>query len=101
MRVHGLQDGDLHYRRCLVWCPGCDDIHAMNIEGEDKPTPCWDWDGSRTKPTFEPSILVQFIDKHCHSYLRAGVWEFLGDSTHSLAGQKVKMVPIPDWLKKH
>lgn len=34
----------------------------------------------------------------CHSFLRAGVWDFLGDSAHDLAGQKVPMVPLPDWL---
>lgn len=33
---------------------------------------------------------------NCHSFLRAGVWEFLSDSAHSLAGQSVPMVPIPE-----
>lgn len=32
---------------------------------------------------------------NCHSFLRAGVWDFLGDSAHHLAGQKVPMVPLP------
>lgn len=31
----------------------------------------------------------------CHSFLRAGRWEFLGDSAHQLAGQTVDMVPLP------
>jgi hypothetical protein len=35
---------------------------------------------------------------NCHSFLRAGVWEFLSDSAHSLAGQNVPMVPLPDFL---
>lgn len=35
---------------------------------------------------------------NCHSFLRAGVWDFLGDSAHKLAGQKVPMVPLPDWM---
>jgi hypothetical protein len=34
----------------------------------------------------------------CHSFLRAGRWEFLSDSAHHLAGQSVDMVPLPDWL---
>lgn len=34
----------------------------------------------------------------CHSYVKAGRWEFLGDCTHDLAGQTVPMVPLPDWL---
>lgn len=32
---------------------------------------------------------------NCHSFLRAGVWEFLGDSAHQLAGQNIPMVPLP------
>jgi hypothetical protein len=35
---------------------------------------------------------------NCHSFLRNGRWEFLGDSQHALAGQTVDMVPLPDWL---
>lgn len=31
----------------------------------------------------------------CHSFLRAGRWEFLDDSAHGLAGQTVDMVPLP------
>lgn len=31
----------------------------------------------------------------CHSFLRAGRWEFLSDSAHHLAGQTVAMVPLP------
>lgn len=33
---------------------------------------------------------------NCHSFLKAGVWDFLTDSGHSLAGQKVPMMPMPD-----
>ena len=32
----------------------------------------------------------------CHSFLRDGVWEFLPDSAHRLAGQHHPMVPLPD-----
>lgn len=32
---------------------------------------------------------------NCHSFLRNGRWEFLGDSAHHLAGQTVDMVPLP------
>jgi hypothetical protein len=37
---------------------------------------------------------------NCHSFLRAGRWEFLSDSAHHLAGQTVDMVPLPDWYAK-
>lgn len=32
---------------------------------------------------------------NCHSFLRAGRWEFLGDSAHALAGQTIDMAPLP------
>jgi hypothetical protein len=59
--------------------------------------PTWTWDGNETAPTFDPSILVQARIR-CHSYLRAGMWEFLSDCEHALAGRTVDMVPLPDWL---
>lgn len=37
-----------------------------------------------TDPTWGP----------CHSFLRAGVWEFLANSAHKLAGQSVPMAPL-------
>lgn len=35
---------------------------------------------------------------NCHSFLRNGQWEFLGDSTHKLAGKNAQMVPLPVWV---
>lgn len=35
---------------------------------------------------------------NCHSFIRNGMWEFLGDCAHKLASQTVPMVPVPDWL---
>lgn len=54
-------------------------------------------------PTFEPSILVtcrwmasdsEMKDDVCHSFVRDGRIQFLGDCTHELAG---KTVDLPDW----
>ena len=78
-----------------LWCPGCDDAHRIN-DG-------WQFDGNIEAPTFSPSILVNYGNnpdghKTCHSFLRAGVWEFLGDSTHAFAGQNIPMVDLPEWL---
>lgn len=86
----------------FMWCPGCDDIHQVWVSGEYR----WEWDGNEDKPTISPSILVQYgkrpganggwVEKICHSYVRDGQWQFLGDSTHALAGQTVGMVSIPE-----
>ena len=72
----------------LVWCPGCDEPHALS--------PLWSFDGNLDTPTFEPSILQLHGDKRCHSFLRGGVWEFLSDSTHALAGLCTPVVQWPD-----
>lgn len=87
-----------------VWCPACDSHHDFHIVGEDGShpgDPCWEWDGNEEKPTFEGSMLAHEIPGYrprCHSYLKAGIWEFLDDCTHEHAGKKMAMVPLPDWL---
>lgn len=87
-------------RAYWFWCPGCNDAHRV-VDGPNG----WTWDGNETAPTFSPSILVTFdvtdrpdLSRRCHSFLRGGVWEFLGDCTHAMAGQRVPMVPLPEWL---
>lgn len=98
--------------RIVLWCPGCDDVHQVWITPGQ-----WTWDGNETAPTISPSILIRGVqwpegghfrrgshtvpagqETRCHSFMRAGRWEFLPDSTHQLAGQTVPAVPLPkDW----
>ena len=96
------------------WCPGCDEVHAVKVtEGG------WTWNGDVDRPTFSPSVLVRcghYIDptppcwctwnaehpddpttfacSQCHSFVKDGQIQFLGDCTHALAGQTV---PLPPW----
>jgi hypothetical protein len=97
-----------------MWCPGCNDAHRVTFGSPD----AWTWDGNEAAPTIAPSILTTGVQwAHdgkfyrpghvtvptggqtvCHSFVRAGQWEFLSDCTHTLAGQTVPMVPLPDWL---
>lgn len=95
----------------LFWCPGCDCAHGPAV-GEG-PGPRWGWNGDVDKPTFTPSILVQYdhyvppfipgqpapenqtkVHDVCHSFVTAGRIQFLSDCTHGLAGQTVD---IPPW----
>lgn len=79
-------------------CPGCEVPHGINVG--DGPGPRWTWNADVEKPTFTPSILVNFTWGHervphvCHSFITDGRIQFLGDCTHALAGQTVD---IPDW----
>jgi hypothetical protein len=109
--------------RVAFWCPGCDDMHAIPVAPEQQPNGAWGWDGDVKRPTFAPSLLVRsghyaeaggsaaeckfcnWSDEEkaewggsgcvrCHTFVRGGMIEFLGDCTHALAGQTV---PIPQW----
>lgn len=77
----------------MFWCPGCNHSHGVNSGG-----PRWEYNGDPVKPTFSPSIKVTYERPGktdiCHSFVRDGMMQFLGDCTHALAGQTV---PIADW----
>lgn len=102
IKLRNREDGGWFF-----WCPGCECAHGISSS--------WDWNGSHTAPTFRPSVLVYshktLIDNdlegealtapenitetpRCHSFVTDGRIEFLGDSTHALAGQTVD---LPAW----
>lgn len=101
-------------------CPGCGNNHGVTLNGERNVCGAsWGWNGSRSRPTFTPSILMRsghyaegranpercwctFNAEHpdnpsgfkcevCHSFVRDGRIEFLTDCTHALAGQTVDL----------
>jgi hypothetical protein len=75
-----------HYAWC-VRCPACEQTHVFDKR--------WTFNGDHARPTFAPSMLVGASSKNiCHSFLTAGVWKYLPDCTHAMAGQQV---PCPDW----
>lgn len=82
--------------RLWFQCPGCEDLHCVSDAWS------WEWPvpDDTDRVTISPSILVEGGSENvrCHSFLRDGRWEFLGDCTHALAGQTVDMVPLPEWF---
>ena len=74
-------------------CPGCDS--PVRIKG-------WALDGNVDRPTFSPSVLTTMPDGNskyvCHSFIRDGKIQFLGDCTHELRGQTVDLPELPDWM---
>lgn len=104
-------DGERHL---MFWCPGCDEAHGPIVERVKPERPLWEWNGDRDRPTLSPSILVTGVRRPteeeyqrlirgeqvprdprvCHSFVRDGQIQFLGDCTHALKGQTVQ---IPDW----
>lgn len=108
--VRHVRDGERQYDALMFCCPGCkgDDgegsgLHILPIRGKGNTEghPSWTWDGNLEAPTVEPSILTKWGLEGsiiCHSYLRNGVFEYLGDCTHKYANQKVALPPLPDWI---
>ncbi len=87
----------------FFWCPGCETVHGVTIEGDYR----WNYNDDPEHPTITPSILVNphltIVDDdllttamtpRCHSYITNGRIEYLPDSTHPLTGQTTD---LPDW----
>jgi hypothetical protein len=109
MKLRRTTDGGYSF-----WCPGCNEPHVLS-KG-------WAFSGTEELPTFNPSVLVTvghytpgwqagmecwcsyakahpdegsfYLCSRCHSFVKAGQIQFLGDCTHAL---KDKTVPLPDW----
>lgn len=81
----------------LFFCPGCKCAHLVPIVPGRPGFGVWSWNGSMDAPTFRPSILNggksvgSNIKNVCHSYVTDGQIQFLGDSTHELAGKTVAL----------
>ena len=83
----------------IFFCPGCSSAHVVNTSAHR-----WDYNNNPVAPTFSPSILVTYNGRDagedgappavCHSFVRDGQIQFLGDCTHTLAGQTVS---LPEW----
>ncbi len=102
-RIEYVDDAGTEHRysHLLLGCPGCGGFHTVyvNTEPGDTGAEPWEWDGNLDAPTVSPSILVNASrpDHRCHSFVRAGCWEYLSDCDHDLAGQTVPLGPLPSW----
>lgn len=82
----------------MFFCPGCQCGHGVWTTHPNGMTGAtWEWNGSMEKPTFSPSILIEGVRAatgvpyRCHSFVRDGKIQFLGDCTHKLANQTVDL----------
>ncbi len=97
MKVKPIGEPHKGARTYAFNCPGCAQydepgsrLHRAHTfrDGPDG----WTYNGDGDRPTVSPSILVTGHDeKRCHSFVREGRIEFLGDCTHALAGQTVDL----------
>lgn len=107
MKITTMSSSEQKY---AFFCPGCNFAHWFRTGGGG-----WTWNGDRNKPTVNPSILawgkrtptddeadrimkgekVDIPDFRCHSFVRDGNIQFLGDCTHALKGQTVELPEFP------
>lgn len=90
------------------WCPGCREMHTVSVSQKNHSGASWSFDGNLQAPTFNPSYnrRVNTPDMKeyqpdagtsiCHSFVRAGRIQFLGDCTHALKGQTVDLPDFPE-----
>lgn len=104
-RAKIIVDDDKRYWGVRITCPGCKSWHTLptdwmpaGYERSPYPSaenrPSWNFNGDLEKPTFEPSILTRAGSNVCHSFVRDGRIQFLGDCTHALAGKTVDLPEI-------
>lgn len=93
----------MHY----YWCPGCDALHGIAIRPDVNSIGAgWEFTGTLKCPTYAPSQLTHWdglengveVRKVCHTFIREGRIEFLGDCTHAMRNQTVALPPLPDWV---
>nr|WP_241264071.1 DUF6527 family protein [Bowmanella dokdonensis] len=90
-----MRGNSIKHETFIVECPGCKTLHQIWTTGPVK----WSFNGDYERPTFSPSLFVNPDGSNptvpkCHSFIRNGIWEFLSDCTHELAGQKVPMIEV-------
>lgn len=110
-KIHHEGEGEHAQDYLWFWCAGCHTHHRVPVTGPRK----WEWNGSETEPTLQPSIKVTLtrtltddeqarimrgepftpVDILCHSFVTEGRIQYLNDSTHQLAGQTVPLEPLP------
>lgn len=87
--VHEIKQPDQF--QYLIFCPGCQEGHGLRV---GQPTgPNWKFNGSMTKPKFEPSLLVcgvkyPEVDPETGDFKRGPDGEYLKGSDNRLLGAK-------------
>lgn len=81
--------------RLFFYCQGCGFDHAIG-KGIHK------FNDNYEKPTFSSSVLVTNPkkDRICHSFIKDGMIQYLGDCTHDLASKTVKLERNPTWVSR-
>ena len=101
------------WNRGYFWCPGCNQLHAVNIDITRPPEQdTWTYNGNENAPTLLESVRVhwgepvdptdlqtELFERVCHSQVTDGKIMFYGDcNSHNLQGQTLPLPPLPSWF---
>lgn len=96
---------DAYDGRWYIFCPGCykwqqqqhpdDSRYWVNGSIHCFSESVHQFNGDIERPTLSPSLLAHNEVGTCHSLVKDGKIQFLGDCTHSLAGQTVDLMDVP------
>lgn len=81
----------------MIMCPGCKSEHVLTTNpkfwNDGDP---WIFNGDKERPTFNPSLLIwkDNPDSRCHSFIKNGQIQFLGDCGHELKNQTIDLPEI-------
>lgn len=115
VRSCSQQNQSQSWNRGYFWCPGCQQLHAVNIDENRPPEqPTWQFDGNIESPTLTPDVRVtlgvpknpedpqtELFNAVCHSQISSGKIKFAKDCTaHSMANKIMPLPPLPDWVKQ-
>jgi hypothetical protein len=95
LKVHHFNDLDFY----SIYCPACKTPHTFNST--------WGFNGDMDKPTVRHSLLVSgYRDEvgpnyRCHSFIRDGFIEYLGDCSHGMKNLKVLLPDIEEWENEY
>ena len=103
MRAKEVHSQDGRLIGYLVECPACTaagfgSAHLFSVKMGDG-SPGWSFNGDFDRPTFSPSMLARTRSNGrapvemfvCHSFVRNGQIEYLGDCTHEMAGKTIDL----------
>lgn len=106
MKFREQLNSDQQHYGWTFHCPGCAewDEPGSHLHSTHTVDRTWTFNGDVEKPTLSPSVLVtgQFwvdgvkAERRCHSFVRDGRIEFLGDCTHALAGRTVDLPELSE-----
>jgi hypothetical protein len=97
--------------RYYVFCPGCYEASKDKYPDDQRfwlngclhcfSASVHQFDGNLERPTISPSLLCTYTDHEtgqnfvCHSFIKDGRIQYLGDCTHVFANQTVDLMDVP------